>query len=93
VGTAFLVYARHATDGERVRLLERSLVVEQETAGRLVRREFAREWVRTWGVRGEGARGLIEVREGGQVVQIGRFMRPDLRPSLAREIRQALREA
>lgn len=95
VGTAFLVYARHATDGERVRLLERSLVVEQETAGRLVRREFAREWVNV-GVRGEplgGSRALIEVREGGQAVQIGRFMRPDLRPSLAREIRQALREA
>ncbi|MCU0942229.1 MAG: DUF2244 domain-containing protein [Hydrogenophaga sp.] len=103
VGTAFLVYARHATDGERVRLLERSLVVEQETAGRLVRREFAREWVQV-GVQGgvqegagsglrESARGLIEVREGGQAVQIGRFMRPDLRPSLAREIRQALRGA
>lgn len=99
VGAAFLVYARHATDGERVRLLERSLVVEQETAGRLVRREFAREWVQV-GVQGragsgllESARGLIEVREGGQAVQIGRFMRPDLRPSLAREIRQALRGA
>lgn len=91
VGTAFLVYARHATDGERVRLLEGSLVVEQETAGRLVRREFAREWVRI--EPREGARGLIEVREGGQVVQIGRFMRPDLRPTLAREIRQALRGA
>ena len=95
VGAAFLVYARHATDGERVRLLERSLVVEQATAGRLVRRVFAREWVNV-GVRGEpleGSRGLIEVREGGQAVQIGRFMRPDLRPSLAHEIRQALREA
>jgi len=91
VGAAFLVYARHAADGERVCLMPRTLVVEQETGGRLVRREFARNQVRVE-ARG-GAPDLIEVRGGGQAVQIGRYLRADLRPSLAREIRQALRGA
>lgn len=89
VGTAFLVYARHATDNERIRLLEGRLVVEWETAGRASRCEFAREWVRVEPRQDAGQ--LIEVRGGGKSVQVGRFMRSDLRPLLAREIRQALR--
>ena len=89
VGTAFLVYARHATDNERISLLGSCLVVERETAGRLLRCEFAREWVRVEPA--PDASQLIEVRGGGQSVQVGRFVRSDLRPVLAREIRQALR--
>lgn len=91
VGCAFLVYARHATDGERIRLNAGALVVEQESAGRLIRREFAREWVRISAQ--DGARGLIEVRGGGQSVQIGRHLRADLRPALAREMRRVLHGA
>ena len=89
VGIAFLVYARHAADGERVRLMGRALLVEQEVAGRLVCREFAREWVRV--APQEKSPNLIEVRGGGESVHIGRYLRPDLRPALAREISQALR--
>ncbi|MDP2073969.1 DUF2244 domain-containing protein [Hydrogenophaga sp.] len=89
VGAAFLVYARHATDSERISLLEGRLVVEWETAGRLSRCEFAREWVRVEPRPDVGQ--LIEVRGGGRSVQVGRFLRSDLRPLLAREIRQALR--
>lgn len=91
VGAAFLVYARHAADGERIRLLDGRLVVEQETAGRTTRCEFAREWVRV--ERGEGDGQMIELRGGGQSVAVGRFLRPELRPVLAREIRQALQGA
>ncbi|MDO8889437.1 MAG: DUF2244 domain-containing protein [Hydrogenophaga sp.] len=89
VGAAFLVYARHATDSERISLLEGRLVVEWETAGRSSRCEFAREWVRVEPRPDVGQ--LIEVRGGGRSVQVGRFLRSDLRPLLAREIRQALR--
>ncbi len=89
VGSAFLVYARHATDRERIRLLDGQLVVEQETAGRIRRCEFAREWVR---VEPQGDDGqMIEVRGGGRSVKVGRYLRSDLRPALAREIRLALR--
>lgn len=89
VGSAFLVYARHATDNERIRLLDGRLVVEWETAGRSSRCEFASEWVRVEPSADAGQ--LIEVRGEGRSVQVGRFVRSDLRPVLAREIRQALR--
>ncbi|WP_204734095.1 DUF2244 domain-containing protein [Hydrogenophaga laconesensis] len=91
VGAAFLVYARHAADSERIRLLDGRLVVEQETAGRVKRSEFVRDWVQIEPHGGDGL--MIEVRGGGQTVRLGRFLRPELRPVLVREIRQALRGA
>ena len=89
MGTAFLLYARHATDGECIRLERERLVVELETAGRLHRTEFARDWVRIAPQAGRGA--LIEVCAGNRSVKVGRFLRAELRPALALEIRQALR--
>ena len=89
VGAAFLVYARHARDGEKISLQDGRLVVELETAGRLQRAEFNREWVRVEPKNGDGS--LIEVSGQGQTVRVGRHVRPELRPALAREIRFALR--
>lgn len=89
VGFAFLAYARHATDGERISLTGARLVVERETAGRLERAEFRREWVRVEPVVGD--RSLIRVSAQGKSVEVGRFVRPELRPALATEIRRALR--
>lgn len=89
VALALLVHARHAADGECISLCGGRLVVEQETAGRVLRSEFVREWVRVEPRDDDGH--LIEVRGGGRCVTVGRFLRPDLRPVLAREIRQALR--
>lgn len=91
VGLAFLLYARHATDGERISLQGRRLVVELESAGQLQRTEFDPEWVRVEPRTGE--RSLIEVSGRGRTVRVGRFVRPELRPLLAQEIRSALREA
>lgn len=90
VGLAFLVYARHAADGERISLQGRRLVVELETAGQLQRTEFDPHWVRIE-PKG-GGRSLIEVSARGRSVSVGRFVRPELRPALAQEIRSALRE-
>ena len=89
VGVAFLVYARHASDGEKIVLQGGQLVVELETAGRTQRAEFNREWVRVEPRNGDGS--LIEVSCQGKSVQVGRHVRPELRPALAREIRFALR--
>jgi uncharacterized membrane protein len=89
VGVAFLAYARHATDGERIALQGTSLVVEQENAGRLLRAEFDRAWVRVEPV--DANTGLIELSGQGRSVQVGRHVRPELREQLAREIRSALR--
>ena len=91
VGLAFLVYARHATDGERISIKGRRLVVELENAGHLKRAEFHRDWVRVEPVAGD--RSLIQLSGQGRRVNVGRYVRPELRPMLAQEIRRALREA
>jgi uncharacterized membrane protein len=91
VGWAFLAYARHATDGEWISLQGPHLVVELETAGRRERAEFARQWVRVEPESGDHS--LIELSGQGRSVQVGRFIRPELRQLLAREIRRALRTA
>ena len=91
VGSAFLVYSRHATDGERISLSGPQLVVELENAGRLERAEFDREWVRVEPCAGD--RSLIALSARGRSVNVGRYVRPELRPALAREIRMALRAA
>ena len=91
VGAALVVYVRHATDGETIRLAGSSLVVELEQGGRMQRSEFRREWVRV--EPGAGDSSLIELSAHGKRVQVGRYVRPELRPALAREIRHALRSA
>ncbi len=89
VGAAFVVYARHARDGEKIVLQGGQLVVELENGGRMRRAEFNRQWVRIEPKSGDGS--LIEVSGQGQSVRVGRHLRPELRPALAREIRFALR--
>lgn len=89
VGAAFLVYARHATDRERISLSGGQLVVEQETAGKTRLCEFACHAVRVEPLV-DGDR-LIEVRGGGRSVRVGRYLRSDLRPALAKELRMALK--
>lgn len=89
VGAAFLLYSRHAADAEKIVLQDGRLVIELETAGRTQRAEFNREWVRVEPVDGDGS--LIQVSGQGRSVQVGRHVRPELRPALAREIRFALR--
>lgn len=89
VWTAFIVYGRHVGDGEHILLQEGRLVVELEKAGRLERAEFNRDWVRIEPRAGD--RSLIELSGHGRKIEVGRFLRPELRPALARELRQALR--
>lgn len=89
VGSAFLVYARHASDAEKIVLKDGRLVVELESGGRTERAEFNREWVRVEPKNGDGS--LIEVSGQGRSVEVGRHLRPELRPALAREIRFAVR--
>lgn len=91
VGVAFWAYARHAADREHILLTGRRLVVELESGGRLERAEFHRDWVRVEPALDD--RSLIEVSGQGRRVSVGRFLRPELRPALAREIRMALRAA
>ena len=91
VGVAFVVYARHATDGEIIYLRGAQLVVEFESGGELERQEFRRESVRVEPRVDDHS--LIKVSGQGRSINVGRFVRPELRPMLAREIRMALRGA
>lgn len=91
VGAAFFAYARHAADREHILLQGGRLVVETENAGRLERAEFSRDRVRVEPVADD--RSLIEVSGQGRRMNVGRYVRPELRPVLAQEIRRALREA
>jgi uncharacterized membrane protein len=89
VGTALLVYARHAADHERITLAGSALAVEHHHGGEVARREFRAAWVRVEPLSND--RSLIEVTGDGHTARIGRYVRPELRPSLAQELRAALR--
>ena len=54
------------------------------------RAEFDRDWVRV--EPGASDRSLVELSAQGRRVNVGRYLRPELRPVLAQEIRRALRE-
>lgn len=89
VAIAFMVYARHATDCERIALSRHRLVIEQERAGVVSQVVFNREWVRVQDR--ESPRALIELSEGKQRLQCGHHIRQDLREQVAQEIRWALK--
>jgi uncharacterized membrane protein len=91
VGLAFVLYARHATDGEKIVLQDGRLVVELENGGNYERAEFLPHQVRIEPQASD--RSLIEVSGQGRMVKVGRYVRPELRAALAREIRMALRGA
>ncbi len=91
LGYAFMLFAKHATDGEKIMLRDSQLVVEFESGGKVQRAQFQREWVRVEPRMDDQS--LIEVYGQGRSISVGRFIRPELRPVLAREIRQALRGA
>jgi uncharacterized membrane protein len=91
VGVALLAYARHAADHERITLAGAALTVEHQHGGRTERREFRAAWVRVEPLSSD--RSLIEVAGDGHTARVGRYVRPELRPSLARELRAALRQS
>jgi uncharacterized membrane protein len=89
VGAALLVYARHATDSESIRLQPGRLTVERACGGHVERVEFAPAWVRVEPEHGD--RSLIELSGQGRHISVGRYTRPELRRQLAEELRWALR--
>ena len=89
VGLALLVYSRHASDSERIRLQPGRLTVECTVGRHVERAEFAPAWVRVEPEHGE--RSLIELSGQGQRIAVGRFVRPELRRQLAEELRWTLR--
>ena len=91
VGAALLVFARHAGDRETLTLVGRSLLIEQCHGSRIAHTQLAADWLTVEPAAGQGS--LVELRGGGRTVQVGRHLRPEWRGVLARELRQALRQA
>jgi len=90
VGAALLMYARHAADRELITLQSGRLVVEHLHGGRVERAEFQPDWVRVEPRRDD--RSLIELSGQGNVIAVGRYVRPELRPALADEFRATFRQ-
>ena len=89
LGAALWIHARHAADGEDIRLGQRRLTVASNIGGRVERVQFQRSWVRVEPEHGD--RSLIELSGQGRRIVVGRFVAPGLRRQLAEEIRWALR--
>ncbi len=89
LGVAFLVYARHAADHETITLKNSMLAVEHHWGSRVERSEFRADWLRVEPAQGQDS--LLELTGAGRRVMVGRYLRPEWRQMLARELRQALR--
>lgn len=91
VGAALLVFVRHAGDHETLTLAGRSLQVQQRCASREESTEFTADWLTVEPAAGQGS--LVELSGRGQIIRVGRYLRPELRAAFARELRLALRQA
>lgn len=91
VAAALLLYARHASDQERITLAEGQLRVEHRRGQQTECTQFRAAWVRVEPRHGEGS--LVELSGDGRRSLVGRYLRPEMRTPLAHELRSALRAA
>lgn len=89
MGVALLFFARHIGDRETLVLRGRSLRVELRKGSRVQSTAFTAEWLTVEPAAGPGS--LLQLSGEGRTVRVGRFLRPELRPAFARELRRALR--
>jgi uncharacterized membrane protein len=88
LGVAFVVYARHAADYERILVAPGRLVVERVVGNAVDRIECEPAWVR---VEYAGTRrSVVRLVAGQQHVEVGRFVPEDKRKELAHELRESL---
>ena len=87
VGFAFLYYARHAGDRERILLQDGCLVVELIESERCRRYRFDTQSLR---VEAPAQRGLVQLHGGARRLGVGRFLTQFKRREFALELRSAL---
>lgn len=88
VGLAFLHIGRHATDRERIALIDDCLIVELIQAEKSQQFRLNPRWTR---VEPPGAYGaLIALQERGVRVEVGRFLTQLKRHELAQELKRSL---
>lgn len=89
LGVAFWAYTRHAADREEITVDRGELRVEHHCGRRVDTARFRAEWLRIEPPRCDAA--LVELTGQSQRIGVGRYLRPELRPALAHELRLALR--
>jgi uncharacterized membrane protein len=88
VGSAFLVYARHATDYERIIISPGHLIIETAQASHISVIELNPRWIRI-GLE-DKPRPKIEIRSAGQVVLVGTHVPVHQRAVIAGEMRRCV---
>jgi uncharacterized membrane protein len=88
LAAAFIAYARHAVDQERVTLQPDRVSVEVFSGNRHNRLEIPREWLRPR--IDEGRHGLVHLANRAQDVQVGQFVDQAVRKKFYEEFRAAL---
>lgn len=94
---AFVVYAKHAGDYERIVVTPEVMIVESTSGAQVVRQQthpaFARVEYPHSGPGAGGGNPLIRLALAGEAVEVGRFVPGLKRERLAREIRLQLQAA
>lgn len=88
VAAAFLHYARHAMDCERIVLGDGCLLIEQSIAGRVQEIRLEPCWLHVTSPR--NGRDMIALEARGVKVEIGRFITEQARQRIAKELRLGL---
>ena len=89
LAVALVCHARHARDGEWLRLEPECLRIEQRCGPRLDVTTLPAVWVQV--ACAQGPQALVQLSVGGRSVQVGTYVPAALRPRLAAELRSALR--
>lgn len=94
VGTAFVVYSRHALDGETVSLEGDEVVVQVRRSRSVTERRFKRLWVRVQEDRVQDAglvpRYRVQLGLHADWVEVGRYLSEPRKAQFAHELRVAL---
>jgi uncharacterized membrane protein len=93
VAAAFVVFARHAADFERIEIGDAGVIVERHEGARRSEVRFDLPWVRVEVTRREvdvGSSVRVDVVSKRQRVEVGRYLVDARRMALARELKAAL---
>lgn len=88
LGVAYVVYARHAGDYDRIEMDRERVVVECASGGETARVEWQSGWVRV--AYDGGRREPIRLVAAGREVAVGRFVPDGRKEQLVRELRASL---
>jgi uncharacterized membrane protein len=91
LGVAFMAYARHAADYEKIELAGGRLTLEVADAKRLARYELNLSRAQVWLEKDDGYGARVLLRGAGEELEIGRHLDAESRVELAAELSKRLR--